>query len=212
MTLDTLACDSAQIAALQQNPAYNYNRELMVREETLWEWLKMQIAEWWNSLLYGGGVSGAMRDMILVIIGICVVGLIGWFLYKYRPELFMRKRLIHNEEDEEEETIYGIDFDAEISRALRSGNYRQAVRYHYLKTLRHLSDTGKIDWQPSKTPSQYVYEVRQTAFQTLTQHFLRVRYGNFKATAELCEEVQRLAEETRRFSGNSTAAQKGGWQ
>ena len=52
MTLDTLACDSAQIVALQQNPAYNYNRELMAREETLWEWLKMQIAEWWHSLMY----------------------------------------------------------------------------------------------------------------------------------------------------------------
>ncbi|MBR6015758.1 MAG: DUF4129 domain-containing protein [Prevotella sp.] len=199
MTLDTLACDSAQIVALQQNPAYNYNRELMAREETLWEWLKMQIAEWWHSLMYDGGVSGALRDMILVIIGVCVVGLIGWFLYKYRPELFMRKRLIHNDEDEEEETIYGIDFDREISRAAESGNYRQAVRYLYLKTLRHLSDTGKIDWQPSKTPTQYLREAPSEAFRTLTSHFLRVRYGNFTATRQLFEEVRQLCQE-------------GGWQ
>ena len=37
--VDTLACDSAQIAALQQNPAYDYNRELVAQQQTLWDWL-----------------------------------------------------------------------------------------------------------------------------------------------------------------------------
>ena len=58
----------------------------------------------------------------------------------------------------------GVDFDKEIASATATGNWRDAVRYVYLKTLRCLSDYHRIDWQPSKTPSQYVYEERLPAF------------------------------------------------
>jgi hypothetical protein len=184
-----------QIHALQQNPAYNYNRELMARQETLWDWLKMKFAEWLNDFL-GNSVSVGVRNALLAFIGVLVVGLIVWFLYKYRPELFMRNSRDAKEEDNDEnETIYGIDFDTEIAKALAASNYRQAVRYLYLKTLRRLSDAGHINWQPSKTPSQYVYEVQRDEFRQLTQHFLRVRYGNFEATRELYDEMLRLSKE-----------------
>lgn len=192
--VDTLACDSAQIAALQQNPAYDYNRELVAQQQTLWDWLWQQVVDWLNSVL-GKTVASGVADAVLVFIGIVVLGLLVWLLYRYRPELFMRKAKDAVEEEEGVETIYGIDFDAEISQALSAGNYRQAVRYVYLKKLRQLSDTGRVDWQPSKTPSQYVYEVKSEGFRLLTQHFLRVRYGNFEATRELYDEVVRLAQE-----------------
>ena len=108
----------------------------------------------------------------------------------------MRNSRDAKEEDNDgNETIYGIDFDAEIAKALAASNYRQAVRYLYLKTLRRLSDAGHINWQPSKTPSQYVYEVQRDEFRQLTQHFLRVRYGNFEATRELYDEMLRLSKE-----------------
>ena len=192
---DTLVCDTLQIHALQQNPAYNYNRELMARQETLWDWLKMKFAEWLNDFL-GNSVSVGVRNALLAFIGVLVVGLIVWFLYKYRPELFMRNSRDAKEEDNDgNETIYGIDFDAEIAKELAASNYRQAVRYLYLKTLRRLSDAGHINWQPSKTPSQYVYEVQRDEFRQLTQHFLRVRYGNFEATRELYDEMLRLSKE-----------------
>jgi hypothetical protein len=48
-----------------------------------------------------------------------------------------------------------------------------------------LSDSGRIDWQLFKTPTQYTTEVASTDFRELTTHFLRVRYGNFEATEAL---------------------------
>lgn len=195
---DSLRCDSTLIETLKGDPAYDYHREIVQRSESLWEILKSWIYSWLQSLSHHH-MTMSLFDTILVVIGVVVVGLIAWFLYKYRPELFRRKRLTINEEGEEEETIYGIDFDREISRAVEAANYRQAVRYVYLKTLRRLSDTGRIDWQPSKTPSQYLREVPSETFRSLTNHFLRVRYGNFTATRQLFEEVQRLSQE-------------GGWQ
>lgn len=195
--LDTLVCDSLQIAGLQQNPDYDYNRELVRQDETLWDMFVSWFRGWWREWLHNA-TTNSIIDAIYVVIAVVTLGLIVWFLYRYRPELFMRRKRLADNEEEEEETIYGIDFDQEISRALKSGNHRQAVRYLYLKTLRRLSDTSRIDWQPSKTPSQYVREHPSEPFRLLTQHFLRVRYGNFKATPELFDEMRQLAE-------------KGGW-
>ena len=58
-----------------------------------------------------------------------------------------------------------------------------------------IHDAERIDWQLYKTPTQYIYEVRLPAFRQMTNHFLRVRYGNFEATEELFREMQALQEE-----------------
>lgn len=179
---------------MQQNPAYDYNRELVAQQESLWDWLVQKFLRWVDSF-FDDSLSVGVRNAVLMFLGVVVIGLIAWFLYRYRPELFMRNRKAAAEEEELPDNIYGIDFNAEISRALSQENYRQAVRYVYLKTLRRLSDTGRIDWQPSKTPTQYVREFPSEAFRLLTQHFLRVRYGNFEATRGLYDEVLRLSQE-----------------
>ena len=95
----------------------------------------------------------------------------------------------------EEDTIYGVDFSGGIADALSRSDYREAVRLLYLQTLKRLSDAARIEWQPYKTPTQYLYEVRLPAFRQLTNHFLQVRYGNFEATEELFREMQALQEE-----------------
>ena len=84
-----------------------------------------------------------------------------------------------------EDTIYGVDFAERIADALARTDYREAVRLLYLQTLKQLSDGKRIDWQLYKTPTQYIYEVRLPAFRQMTNHFLRVRYGNFEATETL---------------------------
>ena len=77
-------------------------------------------------------------------------------------------------------------------------DYREAVRLLYLQTLKQLSDEKRIDWQLYKTPTQYVYEVRMPAFRQLTNHFLRVRYGNFEATEALFHVMRSLQEEVKK--------------
>ena len=93
-----------------------------------------------------------------------------------------------------EDTIYGIDFNTEITRAAGNGNYREAIRLTYLKTLRLLSDREIIDWQPFKTPSQYTREFQNEKLRIMTNHFLRVRYGDFDADKDLFATVCSLAD------------------
>ena len=188
---DTLVCDTMQIAAWRQDGAYDYDREL-VSQDSLGQWLLARLNELLMQILDSRAAELLTRP-VLIAIGVAVVAVILWFVYKNRPELFSFRRKTAAGGEVQEETIYGIDFDREIRGATARGNWQEAVRYVYLKTLRYLSDHQRINWQLYKTPTEYVYEESHPAFRQLTTHFLRVRYGNFEATEALYDEVRRLS-------------------
>lgn len=146
--------------------------------------------------LFGTKFAQEYSGVVLVCIAILILLLLLWFIYKKRPELFMRSRRNKLAYSVHEDTIYGVDFRQEIDRALARKDYREAVRLLYLQTLKQLSDGGQIDWQLYKTPTEYMYELKPESlrppFREVTHLFLRVRYGNFEATAALFEEMQAL--------------------
>ena len=188
---DTLVCDTAQLARWQSDPVYNYNRELIAPEINLFEWINKQFGEFLREI-FGSRFADEYSELILVCIAVVILLLVSWFVYKKRPELFMRSGKRTLPYTVEEDTIYGVDFPEGINEALSQRNYREAVRLLYLQTLKQLSDAGRIEWQP---PTQYLYEVRLPAFRQLTNHFLQVRYGNFEATEELFRTMRALQEE-----------------
>lgn len=195
--VDTLVYDTATVAIWQSSSEYDYNRELQTPEVDLIGWLNL----WLGKLLqkiFGSKFAEQYTEIVLAGLFILIVLLLIWFLYKKRPELFMHsgKKLAYRVE---EDTIYGIDFEKEISTAMLRNEYREAVRLLYLQTLKQLSDAEKIDWQPYKTPTEYTYELKpntlRTPFRELTNRFLRVRYGNFEATEALFHEMRTLQRE-----------------
>lgn len=187
-----------QIAQWQAQNDFDYNRELVGGGMTFTQWLMMQLDELLNSL-FGHAWNSEYTWWLLSAIGVVVLGVVGWYLWRYHPGLFMWQGQQQETGEDTEDTIYGVDFDAVISKALGREDYREAVRMVYLRTLKALSDGRQIDWQPYKTPSQYVREFPTApAFRTLTTHFLRVRYGNFPATRELYDEVETLGKEVAR--------------
>ncbi len=187
--------DSAGIAAWQSNPDYDYNRELVVTDFDFWQW----VGSWLERLLakfFGSEYAAKYTEVTFVVIGVLLLSLILWFIYKKRPELFMRVRSNGMPYAVHEDTIYGVDFETAIQAALSAEDYREAVRLLYLQTLKQLSDDEYIDWQLYKTPTEYTYEVKpealRTPFRKLTNSFLRVRYGNFEATEQLFGEMRGL--------------------
>lgn len=191
---DTLVCDSTRLAAFQADSAYDYNRELITPEMNIFEWISRQFGEFMRKI-FGSRFAEEYSGLILICLAILLLFLIGWFIYKKHPGLFMRSHKNALPYTVEEDTIYGVDFPKGIEEALSRKDYREAVRLLYLQTLKQLSDGGRIDWQLYKTPTQYIYEVRLPAFRRLTNHFLRVRYGNFEATDELFRTMRTLQEE-----------------
>lgn len=194
---DTLVYDTAQIAAWQSDAAYAYNRELAAPEVNLMEWIVREIDEVLNKL-FGIRVVQEYSELFWITVSLLIMGLVVWFVYKKHPMLFVRSGKGHTPYIVEEDSIYGVDFEQRIGQALSRADYREAVRLLYLQTLKWLSDAGRIDWQPYKTPTQYLYEVRLPAFRQLTNHFLRVRYGNFEATETLFRDMRVWQEELKR--------------
>jgi len=198
---DTLLIDSTRIAAWQDDGRYDYDREMVGGSQNLLDWIVSVITEWVNET-FDVMMDNDVTYYTLLALGVLLVGFLVWLLRKKGLRLFYGKK----EEEEmdyevEEDTIYGVDFDADLKVALEQGNYRQAVRLLYLQTLYHLQEEGKIDWQPSKTPTQYMRQVDQPSFSRLTRLFILVRYGNFEATEEVYRQMKALQEEVMRKGG-----------
>lgn len=200
-TVDTLACDTLQLAEWRNNPDYDYGRELLQVDRSIWDGL----IEWWNRLINRlfSKVFGMDDATVLIwcLCGLVLLILVLWYVYKKNPRFFIRSKAAAISYTVEEDTIYGVDFDKRIAEALARNDYRTAVRMVYLQTLKRLSDEGRIDWQIYKTPTEYVREISSADFRMLTHHFIRIRYGNFEASETLFNSMRTLQRDTLRKGG-----------
>ena len=188
---DTLVMDTAKLDVWRQDSNYDYGRELVSDGSDPWKWLEMQITRIMNTL-FGSEFYQQNQKVIWVVIALVVLlALVIFVLYK-NPHIFERSSNINTGIDYQvsEDTIYGIDFDMEIEKAMGRKDFREALRLTYLQTLKHLHNNHLIDWQPFKTPSQYTGEYPYSDFRKMTRMFVRVRYGNFEATMEMMEEMR----------------------
>lgn len=201
MQSDTLSCDTVRLAYWQNNPAYDYNRELQTPGWDLYGWINMQLMKLLTKI-FGSRFAEQYTEIILIVLFIVIVLLLVWFVYRKRPGVFARSGKKNIPYAVFADTIYGIDFQADITNALARRDYKEAGRLLYLQTLKSLSDNGIIDWQLYKTPTQYIYEVkpeeRREPLRNLTNRFLRLRYGNFEVTEQLFDEMKQLQAEVQK--------------
>lgn len=89
-----------------------------------------------------------------------------------------------NAEDniETAEDLYQADFTPGIRAAETEGNFRQALRYHYLRLLQEFSKQSLIRYEKNKTNRQYTEEIKNHKwgpdFRLATRYFDFVWYGN----------------------------------
>jgi hypothetical protein len=199
---DTLIYDKQKIADYQANRRFDYNSQYDMAAAESWFDI---LSGWFNRLInkiFSGEFEKSYTTTVMILLFLTILSTIVFFLYKKRPELFMRsKKTTPHPYDIEEENIHEIDFKKDISNALDCGNYRLAIRLIYLHTLRILSDSRLIDWQRHKTSTEYLYEIKNKdliiPFRELTNHFLQIRYGNYDASPELYETTLGLREQIR---------------
>jgi hypothetical protein len=190
---DTLRVNNELLERFRDSGEYDYGRELVAPDFNVLEWLYREFNDLLNKMLNSETMVYLEPKFWLLVAIVLLIAAIAYYLIK-RPQLF---RSAEKEEpldyEVTEDTIYGVDFEKEIGKAAERSDWREAVRLSYLKTLRWLSDNEKINWRASKTPTQYTRELASSEFRTLTNHFMRVRYGNFNATRDLFDECQRLS-------------------
>ncbi|MBO1363440.1 DUF4129 domain-containing protein [Prevotella sp. A2931] len=186
---DTLTCDTLLLHRFRTDEAYNYARELQAPDQNVLQWFTRLLDRWLHDV-FSISSDTDLRVFIYIALALAFVGLIGRLLWRHKLRLFSRSGAIVTP-DEDEDNIYGVDFDGELARAMARKDYYRAVRMVYLRTLRHLADLKKIDWQLYKTPTRYAHEYPVADFRRMTHCFTRVRYGNYPADATLVETLLR---------------------
>jgi len=191
--IDSIFYDTGKIARYQANKSYDYASQLEMPD---YSWFEL-VSRWFNRLInsiFSGSFEENVTTPVMITVFVVALAAVLIYLYRSRPELFLRTRKTESlPYMVEEENIHRIDFGKEIAAALGSGDYRLAIRLKYLQTLRFLSDNKLIDWQIHKTPTEYVFELGnrelRPVLRLLTNRFLEVRYGNYAATAGLYDEI-----------------------
>lgn len=136
------------------------------------------------------------RTWVQTLLWIIIVGgfayAIMWYLMDSQVGLFRKKNVpVSNNDgmaDEMPEDIFAIKYQQEIDKALAQGNYRLAVRIHFLRLLRNLSDKSLIQYKQEKTNLDYLMELSSKTwyadFFRLTRHFEYSWYGQFEVQEE----------------------------
>lgn len=79
------------------------------------------------------------------------------------------------------EGLYQVDFTSRIRAAETGGNFRQALRYHYLRLLQEFSKQSLIRYEKNKTNQQYAEEIKNHKwgpdFRLATRYYNFVWYG-----------------------------------
>ena len=132
------------------------------------------------------------RTWVQTLLWIIIIGgfayAIMWYLMDSQVGLFRKKNLPvndrHDASEEMPEDIFAIQYQQEIDKALAQGNYRLAVRVHFLRLLRMLSDKNLIQYKQEKTNLDYLMELSSKTwyaeFFRLTRHFEYSWYGHFE--------------------------------
>ena len=191
--IDTLQCDTLLLQRLRQSPAYDYHREFIQSDGSIIDQIVEGLQRFFHDSLQ---VTTDDSMSVYWILGGCLVLVAaGIYLFTHNVGLFRRSGKSELDYDAEDEDIYSIDFDDRIRQAAQQHAWRAATRLVYLKTLRWLADNNRIEWALFKTPSQYTREEQSAEFRTMTNEFLRVRYGNFDATEASFQNMTSLSQE-----------------
>lgn len=173
-----------------QDEAFNYRT--LEHHESVWQRVQRRLVKLLQSIF--GKVdplkTGKFIIFILRLLAILVVGCVVYLVVKYLLAkngalFFSRKnKSLKIPEGDIHEDIHQINFSEAILKYESEGDYRSAVRYRFLQTLKKLSDQKLIDWNMEKTNRDYLAELKianqKAVFRELTYIFDYVWYGEFK--------------------------------
>jgi len=126
----------------------------------------------------------------LLIIG-GFAAFIIWYLAGNDVSIFKkRQRLAEDKEDEmDTEDIFAINYQKEIDKASKMGNYRLAIRLMFLRLLKDLSQKNIIQYAQGKTNFDYLMQLHPTKyyrdFFRITRNYEYSWYGQFDVTEDM---------------------------
>jgi hypothetical protein len=118
------------------------------------------------------------------------LGAIIYFLLQNKISFFSKEAVSSSQSSETDahEDIFNLAYNDRIKKAEAEQNYRVAVRLIFLQTLKLLSDTNHIKYQPDYTNLNYLQQLHQSNlyndFSKITRSYEYVWYGKFEISSE----------------------------
>jgi hypothetical protein len=124
-------------------------------------------------------------------------GAIIYFLLQNKISFFSKEAVSSSQSSETDahEDIFNLAYNDRIKKAEGEQNYRVAVRLIFLQTLKLLSDTNHIKYQPDYTNVNYLEQLHQSNlyndFSKVTRSYEYVWYGKFEISSEVYTAIKK---------------------
>jgi len=193
-TLEVQTIEESNLETYRGDSDFNYTEE-KVDENALdrfFSWLQNGLRQILESI-FGSGNVGGILYFIFNILPYVILALLIFLLIRFFLRVNSRNALANKQNSaivsftEEEQIIKHEDINALIQKAIEQKQYRLAIRYYYLLTLKTLSENNLISWEQQKTNNDYIDEIKQSTlksgFEKLTHIYDYVWYGEFNIDA-----------------------------
>ncbi|WP_338731229.1 DUF4129 domain-containing protein [Mangrovimonas cancribranchiae] len=201
---ETKEISEKSLEKYKDNPNFNYTEK---PESTsiiakFFRWLKnivLKIFEYIFGVEKATGIlSFILKTVPYLLLGFLVFLLVRLFLKYNQKHIHTPQKLANITISDEEHIIKNEDIEALISNALKEQNYRLAIRYYYLLSLKYLTEKKLIDWQQQKTNTDYISELESEGlkhdFEQATHVYDYVWYGEFQVENTKFESLKTIFE------------------
>lgn len=180
---------------LDRNFIYDDKPEPVSPGSSFWSWVREQLQKLFRTKAMGYVLEN-MNYIIMALAALIVILVIRKLSLSgviYRRD----KTAVYFHAGAAQEEM-NVDPDLMISEAVKNKDFRTAVRYYYIRSLKHLAGKEMIEWQVNKTNSQYIKELREPGiknpFEKLTLLFEKAWYGGTNLEEAHFEEARNLFE------------------
>ncbi len=186
--------DSSKVQVRQLNPDeqeklldnsdYKYDR-VGPAPKSWWErfkeWFWRKVGDIFSS---DGGQIGLSIFQYILIAAVIIAIVLLVLKNDIRAVFYGKSASVAIDFKEFNEDIHKINFDELIADAINKMDYRKAVRLHFLKLLKELTDKNLISWQIDKTNNDYSMELSNSKFSSkfkeLALMYEYIWYGDFQ--------------------------------
>ena len=188
-----------KISYYNTSEQFNYDRTITSKPNPVLEFLSQIIRgiAWFLNTIFGYVMIAALIFLLI------------WILFRYVNQ----ERINYSENPEslrivDESKIDDIDFNKLISKALASSNYRLAIRYTFLNTLKRLSMNKLIVVKEGKTNYEYYHELPidlKSKYRQVLSVFEYVWYGEFESSSTIYNKIDTSSKELQELIEKSDA-------
>jgi hypothetical protein len=176
---DSSFSDTAPVDNSSKKKATSKKKSKIYREQ-LSNPLNLDIPSWFIQLL---------KWLLYILLAVGAFFLIKSFNFGIKPKSISDEDTINEHTViQTQEQLQAIGFEAQIAAAEQVGNYRLAIRLHFLWILKQLSQKRHIQYHIRKTNLDYSRELHNTtfseAFRQCVTRYNYVWYGQFAINNE----------------------------